>query len=218
MYVSHMQMHLRLVDSGAVWEEGLMADDDSARTERRTSPHDDEVIGDLVRAFTALRRQMIKPATATLPLPSVGRHVDLAKILACHAVADAAEGSGGVPPTVKDVAIALELDHSTASRVLGDAEAEGLVVRGTDPADRRRATLSLTDLGRAVARESVEMQKSVLGQTLAGWKPDEVRTLVRLIERLTESLHAELPRILRQFQRDLADGHRAEPGSSTATP
>ena len=201
-----MQMRARRVHFEVVWKEGLMDDNESALTGRLTSPHDDEVIGDLVRAFTALRRQMVKPATATLPLPSIGRHVDLAKILACHAVADAFESSGGLPPTVKDIATALELEHSTASRVLGDAEAEGLVVRGTDPADRRRATLALTDLGQAVARESVEMQKAVLGRTLAGWKPGDVRTLARLIERLTESLHAELPAILQQYQEGLAQG------------
>jgi hypothetical protein len=50
------------------------------------------------------------------------------------------------------------------------------------------------------------MQNSVLDQTLARWAPEEVWTLARLIERLAESMHAELPAILQQCQLDLARG------------
>ena len=183
-----------------------MADDD------RSGPpttHDVAVINNLVRAFARLRRAMVRPATAVLPFPSIGRQVDFAKVLACHAVAESAESTESAThglPTVKDVATALELEHSTASRILGEAEAEGLVTRGTDTADRRRTTVVLTDLGRALVSESNQMQNYVLDQTLAQWEPNDVRTLARLIERLAVSLHAELPTVLQECQVDLAHG------------
>lgn len=173
-----------------------------------TMSPDDPAIGDLLRAFGRLRRLMIKPATSLVPLPSTGRRVDLAKVMACQAVADAAEiassEGAGTSPTVKDVALALGLEHSTASRLLGEAEGEGLVVRGTDPADRRRTTVTLTDLGRSVVRESVEIQSRVLGAVLEGWERAEVCVFARLIERFAGSLHAEVPDILRQCQVDIA--------------
>lgn len=179
---------------------------------------DASCISDLLRAFTRLRRLMIRPAASLLPLPSTGRRVDLAKIMACQAVADASESplsSGRVAqPTVKDVAAALQLEHSTASRLLGEAEGEGLLVRSTDPADRRRTTIVLTDLGRTVVRESAAIQSHVLGTALAEWEPAEIRTLARLVERFAGSLHAELPDILRQCQ----DVGRQDPGRQGPDP
>lgn len=172
---------------------------------------EDPAIGDLIRAFTRLRRLMVKPAASLLPLPSTGRRVDLAKLMACQAVAEAVAGvpgsAGGAPPTVKDVALALELEHSTASRLLGEAEGEGLVVRSTDPADRRRTTVELTDLGRTVVRESTAIQVRVLGAALADWESDEIRTLAGLVQRFAGSLHKELPDILRQCHTEI--GRRA---------
>lgn len=176
---------------------------------------DDDALDDLVRGFTRLRRAMVRPATAALPFPSIGRQVDFAKVLACHAVAEAARRAARGSPSVKDVAAVLELEHSTASRVLGEAEAEGLVRRGTDPADRRRTTVVLTDLGRALVHESTQMQNCVLGLMLADWSPDDVRTLARLIERLAGSLNAELPAILERCQDEIARGRPVARGRRT---
>lgn len=157
------------------------------------------VIEQLDRAFLRIRRMMNKPAVMTLPLASVGRRIDLAKIMACQAIADAAESPcGGGMPTVKDVAVALDLEHSTASRLLGEAEVEGLVVRGTDSADRRRTTLALTETGRMVVTESAALRWRIMGDLFAGWDPGDVQTLATLLGRVTATFSPRLSQTLHE--------------------
>lgn len=160
--------------------------------------NDRTAIERLDRDFLRMRRMMVKPAATTLPMAATGGTVDIAKVMACMAIADATGETppGAEPPTIKQVAAALELDHSTASRLLTEAEAEGLVLRGTDPADRRRTTVELTDTGRAVVAESAAMRHWVLDQVLADWDSADVDTLADLIERITDCWTHRLPQVM----------------------
>lgn len=54
------------------------------------------------------------------------------------------------PLTVKQLAAAATMDAPATSVAVNDLEERGLVVRQTDPANRRCKTVSLTDAGRAV--------------------------------------------------------------------
>ncbi|TFV56214.1 MarR family transcriptional regulator [Mycobacterium sp. PS03-16] len=54
------------------------------------------------------------------------------------------------PMTVKEVARAATMDAPAATVAVNDLEQRGLVVRETDPANRRCKTVSLTDAGRAM--------------------------------------------------------------------
>lgn len=54
------------------------------------------------------------------------------------------------PLTVKQVAAAATLDAPAATVAVNDLEDRGLVVRTTNPANRRCKTVSLTDAGRAL--------------------------------------------------------------------
>ncbi len=146
----------------------------------------DELIDALARGFRRLRRTMIKPPDAMIPVSSLGRPVDIAKLYACDAIAELAEASG--PVTVKDVAAALDLEHSTVSRLLGDAEADGLLVRGGDPDDRRRTTVSLTPLGRQLVADSEALRRAFARIVLAGWERPDVETLSCFVARLADSL------------------------------
>ena len=173
-----------------------------------SAAHDPAVIDRLVRTLMRLRRVMVKPATATLPLPSIGRRLDIAKIMACHAVADAAAHDSATPfgaeaPTVKDIAFTLELDHSTASRLLGEAEADGLVIRGTDPTDRRRTTVELSELGRAVTKDSATLQALVLDRVLAEWDAHDLQALTHLLDKLASTMAVRLPDVMHDAQVEL---------------
>ncbi|MGV1037302.1 MAG: MarR family winged helix-turn-helix transcriptional regulator [Candidatus Nanopelagicales bacterium] len=160
--------------------------------------NDHAAIERLDRNFLRMRRMMVKPAATTLPMAATGDKVDIAKVMACMAIADATIETqpDADPTTIKQVATALELDHSTASRLLTEAEAEGLVLRGTDPTDRRRTVVELTDTGRAVVAESAAMRLWVLDQVLADWNRADVDTLADLIERITDSLTHRLPEVM----------------------
>lgn len=96
----------------------------------------DDLVDRLDRGFRRLRRSMVRSPLASVPIPTLGRPLDAATLFACDAVAELSEADR--PVAVKDVATALELEHSTVSRLLGDAAAEGLLVRSEDPGDRRR--------------------------------------------------------------------------------
>jgi DNA-binding MarR family transcriptional regulator len=150
----------------------------------------DQLVDTLDKAFRRLRKSMVRPPAGAVPVPSLGRQLDMAKIFACDAVAELAERSSTV--TVKDVAAELDLEHSTVSRLLGEVEDDGLVSRGVDPADRRRTTVSLTPLGRAVVSDSTAMTRVFTRILLADWPRRDVEDLTRLITRLAETVHAKL--------------------------
>jgi DNA-binding MarR family transcriptional regulator len=191
----------------------------SAETGGTTLP--DDLIDALSRGFRRLRHGMVKPPLATIPIPSLGRPIDIAKVFACDAVAELTESGGaggaGGAVTVKDVAAALELEHSTVSRLLSEAEADGLLVRGEDPADRRRTTVSLTVLGEQVVADSAAMRRFLTRSLLAGWDRAEVETLARLVTRLADTMGRRLDGLtddaVQEFGIELVtDMRAAEPG------
>lgn len=150
----------------------------------------DDLVDTLDRSFRRLRKSMIRPPAGQVPVPALGRQVDAAKIFACDAVAELFETHDVV--SVKDVASELDLDHSTVSRLLGDVEHDGLVVRGVDPADRRRTTVELTDLGRAVVSDATAISRYFTRILLAEWERDDVELLATLMRRLSETVQARL--------------------------
>lgn len=173
------------------------------RTLRRgRATHSPEIFTRIDRAIMHMRRMLAKPPELSMPMPSLGRSVEVAKVHACLAVA---EVSGGYATeandakrtvSVKDVAAVLDLEHSTASRLLGEAEADGLVVRGADPDDRRRTTVSLTPDGRRVVQDSDAMRTWAMGQVFADWSERDLKTLATMLERMSTTLSERMPDVL----------------------
>jgi DNA-binding MarR family transcriptional regulator len=150
----------------------------------------DGLVDSLDKAFRRLRKSMIRPPAGLVPVAALGRPLDIAKIFACDAVDELAQTQPTV--SVKDVATSLDLDHSTVSRLLGEVEDDGLLVRGVDPADRRRTTVALTDLGCAVVADATAMSRFFTRILLAEWPRQDVEDLTRLMTRLAETVHAKL--------------------------
>ncbi len=145
----------------------------------------DELVDGLDRAFRRLRRSLVRPTTVDMAIPSLGRPLELAKVLALDAVHELTTGDG--PVSVKDVAATLRLEHSTVSRLMGELENDGLLVRGVDERDRRRATLALTATGAAVVADTARMRRLVTRTMLADWDAADVRTLTRLLARIADT-------------------------------
>ena len=87
--------------------------------------------------------------------------------------------------TLNELAAALSLDKSTASRVVATLERKGYVARATHPRDRRAVLLTATTAGRRLVErivgELVEEKKRLLAEF-----PEEVReAAAELIQRLT---------------------------------
>lgn len=80
----------------------------------------------------------------------------------------------------------LEIDRSAVSRIISPLDGLGLVERVTDPGDRRAFIISLTEEGRARLANLSAEPNGPLRSMLAGWNPDDVAALARLLTRLNE--------------------------------
>ncbi|MFD0691425.1 MarR family winged helix-turn-helix transcriptional regulator [Actinomadura fibrosa] len=89
--------------------------------------------------------------------------------------------------TVGAVAERLEVDPSTASRLVGHAIDAGLVSRRPSPVDARRANLGLTEAGRRVKQVSDRFRRAYLDQLMTGWSAAERADFARLLTRFAEA-------------------------------
>ncbi|MFN8169489.1 MAG: MarR family winged helix-turn-helix transcriptional regulator [Candidatus Nanopelagicales bacterium] len=175
----------------------------------------DVLVDGLDRAFRRLRKSMVRPPAGMVPVPSLGRQLDIAKIFACDAVAELTSTSSAV--AVKDVAAALDLEHSTVSRLLGEVEEDGLVSRGVDPADRRRTTVALTPLGHAVVADSTAMTRFLTRILLADWPRRDVEDLTRLLSRLADTVQARVEALPELAQAEMCRAHGEAPPAPDAS-
>ena len=162
----------------------------------------------LGHALMGLRRSMARPPVTELPVPGLGRRVDLAKVLACVALREL--GTDQPTVAVKDLAGHLQLEHSTASRLMGEAEVEGLVVRTADDQDRRRTMVSLTETGERVADGATAAQNAFFSLLLSDWPDADVAELARLLERLrhtVEERRVDLPALAMDAWRRAEGSH-----------
>jgi DNA-binding MarR family transcriptional regulator len=84
---------------------------------------------------------------------------------------------------IGDVARALAVDGSTASRLVDQAVAAGYVARLPGRTDRRRARLEVTTEGAKLGARVQEIRRRWLADLTAGWSEDEVTTLAELLHR-----------------------------------
>ncbi|TAK69409.1 MAG: MarR family transcriptional regulator [Actinomycetota bacterium] len=150
---------------------------DEAGTERAERLAAVNLLGDVL---DGLRLLFTRPPVQSYIAERLGRRIDLAKLLACQKIADLS--ATGTSISVKDVAATMQLDQSTASRLLADAEAEGLVVRNADPHDRRRTVVSLSDAGRDAVRALTDARISVIERIVADFSTDDLQTFTALAD------------------------------------
>ena len=160
-----------------------------------------ELVDRLDKALMRTRRLAIRPELIDFNVPTLGRPVSATKLLACSLIGEMEyRKSVGESVAVKDVANMLDLEHSTASRLLGELESEGLIERGVDPEDRRRTTIHLTETGQAVVHEMSDVRLWVMQRMLEDWKTDEIAQIAAALEDLIERFHEQLPEILVEVQ------------------
>jgi DNA-binding MarR family transcriptional regulator len=130
--------------------------------------HDIEPLVRAVYGLTALKRDMARLAGFDHP-------VGLLPLAVVHRLA---------PARVKDVADALHVDLSVASRQVAALEAAGYIRRTPDADDRRAQRVSLTDAGDAALARAHERIVGVFASALQGWTGDEVAALTDALTRL----------------------------------
>jgi MarR family transcriptional regulator, temperature-dependent positive regulator of motility len=76
------------------------------------------------------------------------------------------------------------IDTATLAGVILRLEKRGLVTRETDPEDRRRYLLQITDEGKAAYRAATKVAEKVDDEMMARLTPDEQEQLIVLLNKL----------------------------------
>lgn len=158
----------------------------------------------------SMRRVVSRPPALAVPMPRLGRPVDLSKVLACEAIGELARSDG--PVTISDIAAALHLERSTTSRLIGEAEDDGLVTRGSLPSDGRRVSVTLTPLGCEVVDFVQSLRVAYLDHACSVFDDGELAVLGQLLDRLAASMSDSFAPWL-----DDAVRQSASPDSSAST-
>ena len=90
--------------------------------------------------------------------------------------------------TVGAVAERLEVDPSTASRLVGHAIDADLVSRRPSTADARRADLQLTGAGRRVLKSADRHRNAYVAKVMESWPETDRREFARLLAAFTEGV------------------------------
>lgn len=92
------------------------------------------------------------------------------------------------PVRFTELAAFQSVDKSTVTAQVRRLEDNHLVLRATDPTDRRAVLVRLSAKGRRVHQASVARAQDVLDSLVEGWSESDRSTLARLLTRLTHEL------------------------------
>ncbi|GLW10848.1 hypothetical protein Misp01_59760 [Microtetraspora sp. NBRC 13810] len=93
--------------------------------------------------------------------------------------------------TVGGVAEYMDVEPSTASRLVNDAIGAGFVEREVSRVDARRARLVLSDTGRRVLDAVTRYRRAHLDRLIADWDPAERQEFARLVTKFAEASAAD---------------------------
>ena len=94
---------------------------------------------------------------------------------------------------VSDIAHALRVDISVASRQVSQLVDDGLVERTVDDGDRRVRTIRLSPAGRALAVEIAAVLERRAHEVFADWSSEELADAAATLDRLTTTLADRAP-------------------------
>lgn len=92
----------------------------------------------------------------------------------------------GITPTA--LSHGQRVSKNTISALLRGLEEQGLIQRNLDPSDLRVFRIQLTDAGRDLLLNTAPQRLELLNQLLSGFRKEEVRQLIDLLEKLQSNL------------------------------
>lgn len=120
--------------------------------------------------------------------PEAGR-VELSTVW----VLDALARSGREHLSIADLAGALDVAHSTASRFVSRAEGVGVVRRSRLIDDSRQVAVRLTPSGAALAERALQFRLSLLQRVMTSWSGHDRANLARLLGDFAQTVPHTLP-------------------------
>jgi len=143
----------------------------------------DEQLDRLDDALLRLRRLWAAPPPALVLESLDGQPVTMSSVLVVEACARGRDEVG-----VGDVGQFLDVDPSTASRLVDRAVRSGLVERRSSRADGRRVTLALTASGQALLVRATDFRRQWLSTVLERWSEAEVAALAGSLARFADAV------------------------------
>ncbi|MPZ88616.1 MAG: MarR family transcriptional regulator [Nitriliruptorales bacterium] len=134
--------------------------------------------------LTHVRRLLQRPGYRRRFLTALGLPVAPGTLRAVRAV----ERLDAPEPCMSDLAGALTVDASTATRLVDQAVAEGYLARQPSSADQRRTALELTSQGRELLERANAVRRELLAEVTTGWSGEDLHALAVLLGRLTRDL------------------------------
>ncbi|MFF5210709.1 MarR family winged helix-turn-helix transcriptional regulator [Streptosporangium sp. NPDC000396] len=138
-------------------------------------------------ALFRLRRMWARPLRAR-KVGDPQRPVQLSNVMVVHAVHKLSLDLPEV--TVGAVAEQLDVDPSTASRLVNDAIGAGFVEREESEVDARRARLVLSGRGSRVLEAVVRYRRTYLDDLIADWDEADREVFARLLTRFAQAATA----------------------------
>ena len=127
---------------------------------------------ELAELLTHSARRLRRGSTAQLaPLGLTNAQARVLRIVA----------AAGRPLRMADIAVRLEVVPRSVTTMVDGVEAEGLIVRGTDPDDRRSVLVSLTARGHALLESLERARRATAEEVFGGLTGDERADLARLL-------------------------------------
>ncbi len=159
----------------------------SARSAAAPTQRDerDVLLDELDEALVHLRRVLQRPGYRRRLLAALPQDVPLSILRLLRVVQRASE-----PPSIGTVADVLDIDPSTASRIVDRAVARGDLERRACADDRRRARLHLTPSGQALLDTATQRRRELLAAVTSDWSPQALDGLVSHLERLQAGFDA----------------------------
>ena len=142
----------------------------------------DDALVRLRRLWTASRAHV---------LDDLGQRVEMSSVLVVEACARAQAGGGEA--SVGEVAAFLDVEPSTASRLVDRAVRAGLVGRTASEVDGRRSALVLTGTGHALRAKAVAARRGWLDDVVHDWSEPDLRSLAVALGRFADAIGAAAP-------------------------
>lgn len=114
-----------------------------------------------------------------------GQPVSLSQLFAIH------ELDHGAGMSQRELAERLGLEKSTVSRLVADLEADGLIERERDPANRRLYRLEITDAGRRLHSDIASSVNARYRRWTEAMTPEEREGLALGLPALLRAMHDE---------------------------
>ncbi|MGH9016599.1 MAG: MarR family winged helix-turn-helix transcriptional regulator [Acidimicrobiales bacterium] len=141
---------------------------------RRSGPAPDTTL-DLAELLSHTARRLRRGSTAQLaPLGLTNAQARVLRIVA----------EAGHPLRMADIAARLEVVPRSVTTMVDGVEAAGLIVRSTDPADRRSVLVSLTAAGHALLKNLERARRTTAEEVFGALGAPERGQLARLLQTL----------------------------------